>query len=124
MGIFDTQANHMSELIRDLMDAAQIETGSLSVAPEPVDLEVIEDQAKTMFTSDESENPVLIDIPLHLPWVLADQQRIVQVVGNLLNNAARHSPESSPIRIEATLKDLMVDISVVDSVMPRKVIQS
>lgn len=112
--IVDTQADHMSELIRDLMDAAQIETGSLSVSPEPVDLEVIVDQAKTMFTSGEYENPVLIDLPLHLPRVRADQQRIVQVVGNLLNNAARHSPESSPIRVEAALKDHLVEVSVED----------
>ena len=112
--VINTQADHMSELIRDLMDAAQIQTGSLSVFPEPVDLNVIMDQAKTMFTSGEYRNPVQIDLPLNLPWVRADQRRIVQVVGNLLSNAARHSPESSDIRVEAALKDLLMEVSVVD----------
>ena len=112
--VINTQADHMSELIRDLMDAAQIETGSLSVFPEPVDLNVIVDQAKTMFTSGEYRNPVLIELPLNLPWVRADQRRIVQVVVNLLSNAARHSPESSAIRVEAALKDLLMEVSIVD----------
>ena len=37
---------------------------------------------------------VLIDLPPDLPRVMADRPRIVQVLNNLLSNAARHSPES------------------------------
>ena len=113
-GIIDKQADHMSTLIKDLMDAAHIETGSLSVSPEPVDLAVTLEQARSMFTGEGHRNPVQIDIPDNLPRVRADQQRIVQVVGNLLSNAARHSPESSIIRLEAVQKELHVEVSVVD----------
>ena len=112
--IIDAQADHVSALINDLMDAAHIETGALSVSPEPVDLAVVLDQARNMFTGVGHMNPVQIDLPAGLPRVRADQQRIVQVVGNLLSNAARHSPESSTIRVEAALKDLLVEVSVVD----------
>ena len=112
--IIDAQADHMSVLLKDLMDAAQIETGSLSVTPEPVDLAVVLDQARNMFTGEGHRNPVQIDLPDELPRVRADQQRIVQVVGNLLSNAAKHSPESSIIRVEAALRDLLVEVSVVD----------
>jgi len=112
--IIDAQANHMSALINDLMDAAHIETGLLSVSPEPVDLAVVLDHARKMFTGEGHGNPVRIDLPADLPRVRADQQRIVQVVGNLLSNAAKHSPESSTISVEAELKDLLVEVSVVD----------
>ncbi len=112
--IIDAQADHMNALINDLMDAAHIETGSLSVSPEPVELAVILDQARNMFTGVGHRNPVQIDLPADLPRVRADQQRIVQVVGNLLSNATRHAPESSTIRVEAVLKDLIVEVSVVD----------
>ena len=44
--IVDTQADHLSELIRDQMESAQIETGSISVNPEPADLAVIVEQAR------------------------------------------------------------------------------
>ena len=112
--IIDAQADHMSDLIRDLMDAAQIETGTLSVNPEPADLAVIVEQARNSFTSGGRTNTVRIDMPADLPRVRADQQRIVQVVGNLLSNAAKHSPESSTIRVEAASKNLLVEVSVVD----------
>ena len=113
-GIINMQADHMNGLIKDLMDAAQIETGSLSVSPDSVDLAVMLDQARNMFTGEGHGNPVQIDLPADLPRVRADHQRIVQVVVNLLSNAARHSPESSTIRVEAELKDLLVEVSVVD----------
>lgn len=113
-GIIDKQADHMSTLIKDLMDAAHIETGSLSVSPEPVDLAVTLEQARRMFTGEGHRNPIQIDLPENLPRVRADQQRIVQVVGNLLTNAARHSPDSSIIKLEAVLKDIYVEVSVVD----------
>ena len=67
-----------------------------------------------MFIGAEHRNAVQIDLPADLPRVRADQYRIVQVVGNLLHNAAQHSHESSIIRVEATLKVLLVEVSVVD----------
>ena len=45
---------------------------------------------------------------------MADRRRIVQVLGNLLTNAARHSPESSVIRVSAVKSDLHVAVSVAD----------
>ena len=45
---------------------------------------------------------------------MADTRRIVQVLSNLLSNAARHSPESSVIRMSVLRKDVQVEISVTD----------
>ena len=112
--IIDAQVDQMSELIDNLMDAAQIETGSLSVFPEPANLAVIVDQARSAFLSGEHRHTVQIDLPPNLPRVRADQQRLVQVICNLLSNAARHSPDTSAIKVEAALKDYQVEVSVVD----------
>ena len=57
---------------------------------------------------------VRIDLPPGLPRVMADRQRLVQVLNNLLANAARHSPESAPIRIAAEHEGLHVAVSVSD----------
>ena len=112
--IIDEQADHMHVLIGDLLDVARIETGTLSVSAEPVDLAVIVDQARNTFLSGESRNPVQIDLPPDLPRVRADRQRIVQVLGNLLSNASRHAPESSPIQLSAKHEGVHVAISVTD----------
>ena len=112
--LIDEQADHMSALIGDLLDAARIETGTLSVAREPADVAVMVDQARKTFLSGGRRNPVRIDLPPDLPRVLADRPRIVQVLGNLLTNAARHSPEGSVIRVAAALEGEHVAVSVAD----------
>ena len=112
--IIDEQADHMRDLISDLLDAARIETGMLSVAPKWAELAVIVDQARNTFLSGGGRNPVHINLPADLPRVLADRQRIVQVLVNLLSNAARHSPESSAIRLTAVLEGVHVTVSVAD----------
>ena len=99
--IIDQQADHMRSLINDLMDAERIETGTLSIAPEPVAVAALVDQARNTFLSGGGRHAVRIELPPDLPRVLVDRQRIVQVLNNLFSNAARHSPASSPIRIAA-----------------------
>ena len=112
--IIDEQADRMDSLIGDLLDAGRIETGTLSVAPEPSDVAVLVDQARGTFISGGGRHTVRIDLPPDLPRVMADRQRLVQVLNNLLANAARHSPESAPIRIAAEREGLDVAVSVAD----------
>ena len=112
--IIDEQADRMDNLIGDLLDAGRIETGTLSVAPEPSEVAALVDQARGTFVSGGGRHTVRIDLPPGLPRVMADRQRLVQVLNNLLANAARHSPESAPIRIEAEHEGLHVAVSVSD----------
>ncbi|MCY3774873.1 MAG: response regulator [Candidatus Aminicenantes bacterium] len=112
--IINEQADHMLGVISDLLDAGHIETGTLSVAPEPSDIARLVDKARGTFLSGGGRHTVHIDLPLDLPRVMADRQRIVQVLNNLLSNAARYSPESSPIRIGAVRDGFHVAISVSD----------
>ena len=112
--LIDGQADHMRGLINDLLDAGHIETGTLSVSPEPLDVASLVDQARNTFLSGGGRHAVHIDLPLDLPRVMADRQRIIQVMNNLLANAARHSPVSAPIRITAVHEDVHVAVSVSD----------
>ena len=112
--IIDEQADHMLDLISDLLDAGRIETGTLSVSPEPSEVARLVDQARNTFLSGGGRHTVHIDLPLDLPRVMADRQRIVQILNNLLSNAAQYSPESSPIRVGAAQNGVCVAISVSD----------
>ena len=112
--IVDDQADHMRGLIGDLLDVGRIESGMLSVAPQPVDLTVLVEQARSALASGGARHAVSIDLPRDLPRVMADTRRIVQVLNNLLSNAARHSPESAPIRVEAALEGHHVAVLVAD----------
>ena len=112
--IIDQQADRMDSLIGDLLDAGRIDAGTLSVAPEPSEVAALVDQARGTFISGGGRHTVRIDLPPDLPRVMADRQRLVQVFNNLLANAARHSPESAPIRVAAEREGSNVAVSVSD----------
>ena len=112
--IIDSQTDRMREMIRDLLDVARIEMGTLSISPEPTDMSALVEDARRAFLSGRRGNRLHIDLSPELPWVMADRLRIVQVLGNLLSNAARHSDESSAIRLAALRDEFHVAVSVSD----------
>ena len=110
--IINDQADRMRRMITDLLDAAHIETGTLSVSPEPSDVAALADQARTSFVSGGGRNDVQVDLPAELPAVMADRPRIIQVISNLLSNASRYAPGSSVIGVKAERQGLHVVVSV------------
>ena len=112
--VIDEQADRTIGLIADLLDAGRIDSGTLSVSPEPSELAALVDRARTTFLSGGARHTVTLDLPPDLPRVMADRPRVEQVLNNLLANAARHAPESSPIRIAAEHDGVHVAVSVAD----------
>ena len=112
--IIDDQADRMRRLISDLLDVAHIETGTLSVGPEPCSAAVLIDQAKASFVSGGGRNDLQIDLATDLPTVIADRQRIAQVISNLLSNASKYSKEFSTIQLRVERQDLYIRFSVTD----------
>ena len=112
--IIDAQTDRMRDLIGDLLDAARIQTGSLSVAPVPAELAALVEEARNAFLSGGGRHEVRVELPPGLPMVMADGRRIVQVLGNLLANASRHSPGAPVIRIAAEAEGPFVRVTVID----------
>ena len=112
--IIDAQADHMRRLINDLLDVRRIDMGTLAVTPRPLEVTDLVEEARKTFLSGEKKRTVLIEVPMELPKVMADRLRIIQVLNNLLSNAAKHSPDHSPIRLTAKREHSHVAISVVD----------
>ncbi len=112
--IVEDQADHMHYLVSDLLDVAHIETGTLPVSPEPADVAALVERARNGLTNAKGRTVLAIDIEPDLPLVMADRRRIVQVLGNLLSNATRHSSETSVIEVAAVLESPHVVISVTD----------
>ena len=112
--IIGEQADHMRDLIGDLLDVARIETGELSVAPAPAEVATLVDEARSRFQSGGGRNNLRIDLSPDLPLVMADGRRIIQVLSNLLSNAARHSHEASAIGVTAVREGYHVAVSVTD----------
>ena len=113
-GLIEDQADHMRDLINDLLDMTRIEAGTLSVSPEPTDLGPVIDQAKSAFLSSGYRHSIDIEAASSLPRVWADRRRIAQVLHNLFSNAAANSREWSTITVSASLEDTHVAVSVTD----------
>ena len=112
--IIEEQADHMRDLINNLLDMTRIEAGTLSVATEPTDVAAVIDQARNAFLSSGYRNSIEVELMPNLPRVVADGQRIVQVLHNLFSNASKYSRDWSPIGVRAWIEDAHVAISVSD----------
>ncbi len=108
------QSGHMRGLIGDLLDAGRLDSGTLSVSPEPSELAELVERARNTFVGGGGRHGILVDLPVDLPRAMADRRRVVQVLNNLLANAARHAPESSSIRVSAVREDALVAVSIAD----------
>jgi signal transduction histidine kinase len=110
------QAILLSRLVDDLQELALADAGQLRIERESVDLaEVIQRTATESRARAQSEGiSIGVDVPADLPLLSADPQRISQVLGNLLDNAIRHSPEGGSVTIRARTEGDAVQVDVVD----------
>lgn len=105
--MMDRQVGQMTRLVEDLLDVARISQGKLTLRKERLDLrQVVEQAAQTNLplrqTREHHFESSLPDEPL---WIDGDQTRLVQVVVNLLNNAAKYTPERGTIVAAATREE-------------------
>ena len=108
------QADRMRNLIADLLDTGRIDSGTLSVSPEPSSVVDLVEGARSAFLAGDGRRGLVVDLAIDLPSVMADRRRIVQVLSNLLANAARHTPASAVIRVAAVREAEQVAVSVAD----------
>lgn len=98
----------MGKQIQDLTDISRIETGRLRMELAPVPFSsIISDTLHSVRGPCDSKNIELnLDLPADLPLVMADKERIVQVLTNLLSNACKYSPEDTAVLV--TVKPEMI----------------
>lgn len=114
--MLDRQVTHMVRLIDDLMDFNRIAGDKLILRLEPSDLQVeLKNAAESCQSALLSGNHALnLDLPDKSLRVLADRTRLSQIFVNLLVNAAKFSPPSSPIRMVAKRRGGQAVIEVED----------
>ena len=99
----DSQAAHLSETVRDLLDLGRIEAGELRARPELHDLAELVEGAMIRQRSALDGHPIEMALPPDLPPVIVDATFFDHALGNVLENAAQHGGPGVAIRISATL---------------------
>jgi signal transduction histidine kinase len=113
----ERHVQHMTRLIEDLLDISRIGQGKISLKPERCDLVDILNAAVEYSQPQigKAEHELTRDIPEPPIWVRADPTRMAQVVSNLLNNAAKYTPNGGQITLAARVAGSGVEISVTDN---------
>ena len=110
--IIDQQSDLMRSQINSLIELSQIETGTLPVVAAPTDVARLIERSCAEYLSEHAAITIQSKISDGLTAALADEQRISDVLHNLLRQAAKHSGESSPVVVSAAMDDIHVAISV------------
>jgi signal transduction histidine kinase len=110
-------ANKLDELMGDLLELAEIDSGARRLSLErvrPVDLAR---EAAERFRAAAEDKQIKLDNTVwpDLSWVVADKRATARILDNLLSNAIRHTPRGGRISIEATEHVGRVYVSVKDS---------
>jgi CheY-like chemotaxis protein/two-component sensor histidine kinase len=92
---------HMTELIDDLLDVSRVTRGLVQLEMQPVDLQAVVagavEQARPLIESRRHTLALALDpVPA---WVEGDRTRLVQILANLLNNAAKYTPQGGTITL-------------------------
>lgn len=115
--IIRRQAAHMSSLIDDLLDASRVTNGLVSLEFTPV---VVNDLINEAL---EQARPLIavrghqldLDVPEEAVHVSGDRKRLVQVLANLLTNAAKYTPPRGKLSLRLALSERQVTLSVSDN---------
>jgi Na+/proline symporter/signal transduction histidine kinase len=118
LGLIVSEAERLTRLINQTLDLAKIESGRADWNGCELDLkEVIEQSiAATSQLVHEKEAHIEVDLPDNLPLILADRDRLIQVMLNLLSNAVKFlTPGSGLIRVTLRRRDDGLQVSVADN---------
>lgn len=101
----------MSQQIQDLTDISRIETDQLHIEKAPtIFTSILSETLQTIRGPYDEKNIELhLDLPIDLPLILADKERLVQVLTNLLSNAYKYSPENSDVYVTIFTDEMVLE---------------
>ncbi len=109
---------HLLKLINEVLDIARIEAGHVSLVLEPVSLSSVLEEALVLVSPMAADANIELQPLPNLPdeiGVVADRQRLIQVLLNLLSNAIKYNRPAGQVRIEIEQTAEQVTVSVVDT---------
>jgi PAS domain S-box-containing protein len=114
LAVIEDEADRLSQLIEDLLDASRLQAGALALVPTEVDLPSLAATLAERFQTQSEKHSLEADFPEGFPVVRADENRISQVIRNLISNAVKYSPDGGRIRIEGRVRPDQVIVCVAD----------
>jgi signal transduction histidine kinase len=117
VAIIQRSMKEMDRLISDLLDVARIESGTLPMQLERVDVHALADQTLELFEAQALARRIALSahVAPDVPPINADRNRLIQVLSNLLDNALKFTEDDRDVSLHATQVEGAVQISVRDA---------
>ncbi|HYW57521.1 MAG TPA: PAS domain S-box protein [Polaromonas sp.] len=115
--IITRQVNHMTSLVDDLLDVSRVTRGLVSLHPEAVDVKAVVHSAVEQIRPliESRHHTLTVQLTAEPSFVMGDRTRLVQILANLLNNAAKYTPQGGEVDLTATVEGGKVRLSVTDN---------
>ncbi|MEZ0228801.1 MAG: PAS domain S-box protein [Planctomycetota bacterium] len=115
--VLTRQIQHMTRLVDDLLEVSRITRGKIRLEMRPVDAATAVKRAVEVSRPliDAKKHELSLSFPREPAWINADLTRLAQVLGNLLNNAAKYTPERGQISLTVERTDHRVVFRVRDT---------
>ncbi|HEU4851734.1 MAG TPA: hybrid sensor histidine kinase/response regulator [Telluria sp.] len=115
--IISRQVRHMTGLIDDLLDLSRVSRGLVTLEEARVDVRQVMNEAVEQVRPliDTRRHRLAVHVPPEPAFVHGDQKRLIQIIANLLNNAAKYTPEGGDIALTMDVNRTEVIFSVTDN---------
>jgi signal transduction histidine kinase/CheY-like chemotaxis protein len=117
LSIIKANADRLTVLVNDLLDIGRIEGGrvELDIKPQPFK-ELVDYVANSLRAKiEEKDLKLLVSLPPDLPQVMADRDRVIQILTNLVSNAYQYTKPGGSITIKATQVESVLQVDVLDT---------
>ena len=114
LAVIEEEADRLTGLIENLLDASRLQAGGLSINLSDVALNVVANRIATRFQTQSSMHKIIVDFPENFPIISGDETRLEQVLSNLVSNAIKYSPQGGEIRITGQVRPSQVIVCVSD----------
>ena len=115
--MMDRQVGQMVKLVDDLLDVSRISRGTISLSLAQVTLSTLIDNAVEISRPliDSANHNFTVTMPGNIVWLHVDAIRVVQIISNLLNNAAKYTPRGGQIKLLAEVIETQLVIRIIDT---------
>jgi signal transduction histidine kinase len=113
LAVIEEEADRLNNMIENLLDASRLQAGGLSIKRSDVNLADLSRQVAARMQTQTSLHTIMVDFPDDFPVILADENRVRQVLTNLISNAIKYAPDGE-IRISGALRSDVVVVTVSD----------
>jgi PAS domain S-box-containing protein len=115
VAVIDRQTRHLARLVDDLLDITRVRSGKIDLQRRPVDLVQLVRTTVEDHRDQLAAHVITIEVPDAPVWTQGDPTRLAQILGNVLNNAAKFTPAGGAVSVSLAIAQRRAVLEVTDT---------